>query len=267
MRGFLKDTINALLQPAGFELRRRQDIRVDPKYYVALIDEVAACFRLMKLADLPPNARRTAFMARLTGTQPCEALYLLESLNRSRDVSGDVCEFGTGCGSTSALLANEILESDRNLWLFDSFQGLPKPTDKDTLLDDIHNLGSIEKYEGRMAFSLKEVRRRVEETGIPMSRVKVVPGFIEKTINQPGLPSKVAFAYVDFDFYEPIRLALDYLHRCMPAGGHIVVDDYGCFSQGAQTAVDEFLDQYPGVYEKTMPLDFAGHFVMLQKRK
>jgi hypothetical protein len=31
--------------------------------------------------------------------------------------------------ATSALIANEISSSKKNLWLFDSFKGLPKPTE------------------------------------------------------------------------------------------------------------------------------------------
>lgn len=54
-------------------------------------------------------------------------------------------------------------------------------------------------------------------------------------------PTSVSFAYVDFDFYEPIKLVLDYLDTVICAGGQIIVDDYNYFSTGAKAAVDEFL--------------------------
>jgi hypothetical protein len=73
-----------------------------------------------------------------------------------------------------------------------------------------------------------------------------VKGWIDKTLAGPDVPAQVAFAYVDFDFYDPIRLALAYLARTMPAGGFVVVDDYGFFSEGAQLAVDEFVEASPG---------------------
>ena len=69
---------------------------------------------------------------------------------------------------------------------------------------------------------------------------------------QPGLCQrefKVRFyfgadPYVDFDFYSPISVALRFLNKRLVTGGVIVVDDYGFFSSGAKTAVDEFLKEY-----------------------
>ena len=64
-----------------------------------------------------------------------------------------MCEFGVAEGETSAVIANEIAESKKSFHLFDSFEGLPKPTAKDKLKDDLFSLGSIEAYAGTMASS------------------------------------------------------------------------------------------------------------------
>lgn len=69
-------------------------------------------------------------MAKLLGTQISEAMYILVFLHRSLELDGDVCEFGVAQGATSALLANEIRTTQKNLWLFDSFKGLPKRNGK-----------------------------------------------------------------------------------------------------------------------------------------
>lgn len=116
-----------------------------------------------------------------------------------------------------------------------------------------------------MAFGEWEVRDRLKNAEFPLARVHIVPGFIEETIKSRQLPETVAFAYVDFDFYEPIRIALEYLDRCMPPGGHIMVDDYGFFSAGAQAAVDEFAAARADGYERLFPYPFAGHFIVLRK--
>ena len=76
-------------------------------------------------------------------------------------MSGDICEFGVAQGTTSALMSNEIKGlKERNLWLFDSFEGLPMPTEKDQLKDDIFSLGSIEAYKGTMACGIDQVSRK-----------------------------------------------------------------------------------------------------------
>lgn len=68
---------------------------------------------------------------RLRGTPPTEAFYILEGLNRTRQVPGDVCEFGVAQGETSALIANEIRDvTSRKIYLYDLFESLPKPTQK-----------------------------------------------------------------------------------------------------------------------------------------
>jgi O-methyltransferase len=265
VREFLKRFSNALLRPLDLEIRRHERPRIDPAIHLELIEETMGCYRALGLLRAPPDERRARLMAELTGTRAGEAIHIVEYLHRSMDAPGDVCEFGVASGATSALLANEIRETSRDLWLFDSFEGLPKPSAEDVLLDDILNLGSMAAYEGRMAFPVKEVRARLARIGFAEERVRIVPGFIEDTISGPGLPDRVSFAYVDFDFYAPIRIALGYLHAHMQAGAHVVIDDYGFFSEGAKTAVDEFVAENPGVYEVIMPHAFAGHFVVLRR--
>lgn len=48
---------------------------------------------------------------------------------------------------------------------------------------------------------------------------------------------------MDFDFYNPIKVALDFLHRVTPIGAIIIVDDYDFFSTGAKKAANEFVEE------------------------
>jgi len=177
-----------------------------------------------------------------------------------------VCEFGVAQGATSALIANEIRNSGKSLWLFDSFKGLPRPGAKDVLIDDIFGLGSIEKYAGAMAHGQNEVLARLKVIDFPLNSVQLVAGFIEDTIRYPGLPAVICFAYVDFDFYEPIKVTLEFLHVRLPSGTHVLVDDYGWFSSGAKAAVDEFVAAYASNYVCSIPLPFVSRaFAVLRK--
>ena len=233
--------------------------------YLNAIKELEGAYRELLFKDLPENDERTRLMSELIGTGLSEALYLLNYLNKALKLEGDVCEFGVAQGATSALMANEIEGTDKNLWLFDSFQGLPGPSKKDVLLDDIFGLGSIEAYEGTMACGTGMVIGRLRRIGFPDSRTRIVPGFIEETIKNPDLPGRVCFAYVDFDFYEPIIAALKFLDKVLPAGGFVMVDDYGFFSAGAKEAVDEFVDANKDRYRMIFPIKASGHFCILEK--
>jgi len=145
-----------------------------------------------------------------------------------------------------------------SLWLFDSFKGLGKPSENDQLINDIFNLGSIDKYEDTMACSVDEVQSRLNAISFPSSRVRIIEGFIEDTIEYANMPEKVCFAYVDFDFYTPISIALKFLNERLVMGGVIVVDDCGFFASGAKTAVDEFQKEYSYKYVPFLPSKFAS---------
>ncbi len=133
-------------------------------------------------------------------------------------------------GETSALIANEIRDSAKRLHLFDSFQGLSAPTQKDDLKDDIFGLGTMEAYQGTMAFQKKMVISRLEDIGFPAERYSIHEGFFEKNLDlKNDLPKKVSFAYVDFDLYLPTKVALEFLKQRTGQGSVVIVDDYGFF--------------------------------------
>ncbi|BBO88328.1 TylF/MycF/NovP-related O-methyltransferase [Desulfosarcina ovata] len=234
--------------------------------YTDTVREFYEALRRHEFPDLPDcNENRAHLIAQLMGTGTAEAIHLLHALHRSLPLQGDVCEFGVCQGATSALLAYEIMSTPKRLWLFDSFKGLPKPSDKDVLLNDIFNLGSMARYEGEMCCGMESVQARLDDVQFPKDRVVIVPGFIEDVLPQAILPQRVSFAYVDFDLYSPIAVTLQYLDRVLSIGGIVIVDDYGFFSAGAQTAVDEFLETRPGRYKFSMSTDYAGKFCLLEK--
>ncbi len=262
---YLAEIAQRIVGWVGYELAAKGSVTLLSRRAES-VGELEEAYRRFLFPDLPRRAGRDRVIARLEGTQSSEALYIVEYLHRSLSRPGDVCEFGVAQGATSALLATEMAETAKKLWLFDSFEGLPRPSAKDVLIHDIFELGSIEKYAGTMAFEQDHVMRRLRDVDVDLRRVNVVPGFIEKTIASPALPTQVCFAYVDFDFYEPIQVALEYLDRTLVPGGHVIVDDYGWFSAGAQAAVDEFIGRRSERFELIRPIPEAGHFVMLARR-
>lgn len=219
---------------------------------------------------LSKNETRSKLLSRLLGTPPSEAYFIIDAIERTKTLEGDVCEFGVAQGETSALIANEIIPTKKILHLFDSFEGLPKPTDKDSLKDDIFSLGSMDAYTGTMSCPEDMVVSRLKAISFPENRYKIHKGFIERVIlNEVNLPEKVSFAYIDFDLYLPILVTLNYLHYVMRSGSMIVVDDYDYFSTGVKTAIKEFLDDKDPdkrFYDLFVPDNQLGYFAILTKR-
>lgn len=213
------------------------------------------------------NTKRIEIMIELLGTPPSEAFFIVDSIEKTRRLAGDVCEFGVAQGITSKLIANEIVNvANKKMHLFDSFEGLPSPTEKDELKDDIFQLGSISAYEGKMKSPQESVLKRLAEIEFPLERTVLHKGFIEELIeNKVAFPLEVSFAYIDFDFYEPIKLTLEYLHSVTKKSAIIMIDDYDYFSTGVKTAVSEFLEEYPIDYELFVPDKVFGCFAILTK--
>jgi O-methyltransferase len=228
--------------------------------------EIEQLYRRFLFFDLPERAGRARDLSDLIGTTVSEAIYVIKNLHDALKAPGDICEFGVAQGATSKLIASEIKPMvDRKFWLFDSFEGLPAPTKEDKLIHDIFKLGSMDKYAGTMASPESEVLDKLASIDFPPDRIRIRKGWVKDTIKKGDVPSQVSFAYVDFDFYDPIKDALEFLDARMPVGGRIVVDDYGYFSEGAQLAVDQFVKARESRYKFEMPLPFAGHFCILSK--
>jgi hypothetical protein len=228
--------------------------------------EVEELYRRFLFTDMPPRDGRARDLSDLIGTTVSEAIYVIKNLHDALKVQGDICEFGVAQGATSKLIASEIMPmAERKFWLFDSFEGLPAPTKEDKLIHDIFKLGTMDKYQGTMASPEGEVLGKLASVKFPPERIRIKKGWVKDTIKSGELPARVAFAYVGFDFYDPIKDALEFLDGRMPAGGRIVVDDYGFFSEGAQLAVDQFVKAAGPRYKFEMPLPFAGHFCILSK--
>ncbi len=195
------------------------------------------------------------------------ALSLVDYLRQSLALNGDVCEFGVGQGAISALLAHEIENTDKKIWLFDIFEGFIKPLQKDIPLSDPGNSGSVEVYKGEISFPEKMVRTRLGDLNFPQDRIRIVPGYIGKTINGPVLPQTVCFAYVDVNYYEPTSTALRFLDEVLQPGGFIIVDDYDFLFRGVKAAVDEFFDYRKERYSIDFPGTLGGTFCVLSRKK
>tara|TARA_Y100001970_G_scaffold76719_1_gene97405 strand:+ start:6123 stop:6947 length:825 start_codon:yes stop_codon:yes gene_type:complete len=274
MINLIKKLVHGVIKKFGYRLQHLSPIKgqtipeneVTFKNFVSLANSYELLINDQE-EIIEKNQLRPYLMAKLTGTLSSEAYYIIESIAKTKELHGSVCEFGVGSGETSVLIANEILKSDKNLYLFDSFQGLPQPTKEDQLIDDIFNLGDIESYQGLMASPIEVVKKKLDDINFPNNRLFIRSGWFEDTITKKSnLPDRISFAYVDFDFYEPIKLALEFLDKTTIADSIIIVDDYDYFSSGSKLAVDEFLNDNPS-YEFYIPDKKIGHFIILKRKK
>ena len=222
-------------------------------------------FNVSQQQPLAVDDKTTHRLARLAGATLLEGLYILKSLELTKTVLGDWCEYGVAHGRTSAFIAEQLMSgpSSRSFWLYDSFQGLPKPHEKDVLLHDIFNKGTMVDYEGAICMPERYVRGELESVSKKSDRFNVIKGWITPEHLAQHSPDAIAFAFLDMDFYQSTKDVLQFLIGRMPPGGRAVVDDYGVFSEGVLTAVQEIMAEYPGAF--TLEHPYQDKFVVLTR--
>ena len=83
---------------------------------------------------------------------------IIEIAKRQIDIPGDFVELGCYKGDTSLLLADVLKSSDKKLWIYDSFEGLPEKG-----AEDLSVMG-----ENFKSGELSVTKREVKETVIPL---------------------------------------------------------------------------------------------------
>lgn len=159
----------------------------------------------------------------------------------SYGIEGAIVECGVWRGGSMMAIAKTLLRLDsveRDLLLFDTFEGMPAATVHDVDHEGVTADEYLRQSPTLNAVGLDEVRKNMESTGYPSKKVHYIKGLIEDTV--PGeAPDRIALLRLDTDWYESTRHELVHLFPKLVPNGVLVIDDYGHF-QGAQKAVDEY---------------------------
>jgi O-methyltransferase len=154
-------------------------------------------------------------------------------LRTLHEVEGDMAECGVYNGATAYFmaLANEEAGRNRNIFLFDSFQGLSPPIAEDGSYWRAGDLACPEKVPQRNLSGFRNIN--------------FLQGWIP-TRFQEVADRTFCFIHVDVDLYEPTRKSLEFFFPRLISRGILVCDDYGFEScPGARRAMDEFFADKP----------------------
>ena len=177
-------------------------------------------------------------------------------------LEGDFCECGVAYGAISALMANFIKENNLNKFMFmaDSFQGIPYPTENDDMFPNglpLPKTGEL-KSSGVSVSPLGDVLNRFSSWKVSTDNIKIFEGWLENTIDDLTKSiDKLSFLRIDVDLYRPTKLCLDYLGPKVVKGGVILIHDLmpGCYK-----AVNEYIAD-KGLVIQEQP-DYGG--ILLQ---
>jgi hypothetical protein len=198
------------------------------------------------------RARALFYARRYTMTNPtrCRILWDLSQQVLHDDIPGAFVECGVWKGGSSAVMGLAIRHArqNRDLHLFDSFEGLPEPTEKD-------GAEAKEYSGGRASGTLTSVNQckaglegvrtfLLDLLKFDPARTHFHVGWFQNTL--PVIAPKlgpIALLRLDGDWYESTRLCLDHLYPLLSPGGVVILDDYNTWS-GCRKATDEYREAH-----------------------
>jgi hypothetical protein len=187
-------------------------------------------------------------------TGPPRMLALLDAVRYcvARGLSGAFAECGVWRGGSvlaMLLTLQDLGAESRQVYLYDTFEGMTAPTEHDVSELDPPALQTWQEAEreDRTAwdqlfapevFNEDSVRKLLTDTGYSATSLHFIRGPVEQTLPAQA-PDEIALLRLDTDWYESTRHELTHLFPRLVPGGVLIIDDYGHW-QGAQRAVDEY---------------------------
>ena len=180
-------------------------------------------------------------------------LWLAGSYCAANNLEGAFVECGVWRGASMQLLAHNLIhndDQDRELYLFDTYQGMTPPSDADVRIKDsrpadelgwqIQDLpNEIAYLAGVPAFAtLEDVKSGFENIDISNNRIHLIVGDVLTTIPKYA-PEKICILRIDTDWFESTKYSLEHLYPRLTVGGVLILDDYDYWS-GARRAVNEY---------------------------
>jgi O-methyltransferase len=230
----IKKIIKGFVHRAGFDIVRYQRHREPAK----LGDLTARELEIVQ--SVKPYT--------LTSEERVAALVNAVAYIADHKVAGAIAECGVWRGGSMMALALTLLhhgDSGRQLYLYDTFEGMSEPTERDQTFDGESAKAQLARDPvgtGIWCHSpIEDVRTNVLSTGYPEENVHFIQGKVEETLPSQR-PEGLALLRLDTDWYESTKHELIHLFPLLDPRGVLIIDDYGHW-KGARQAVDEYISE------------------------
>jgi len=132
-------------------------------------------------------------------------------------LSGDFVECGVHMGlySLTMMQALEFASLNREMYLYDTFEGLSAEQSTIREIIQVEGVYDIPQWE-------EEVRRSFE----PYPNARVIRGRVPDVLQETA-PERVAFLHLDMNSAEAERTAFDFFRPLLVPGALILMDDFG----------------------------------------
>ena len=217
---------------------------------------------LVRLAQFDPSKRREGMdwpaqaetmigRKRLSQLQRC-----IEEVLRQQ-IPGDLIECGVWRGGATIFM-RAVLKAygdvQRQVWVADSFKGLPPPDAENYPVDKGDRLHRFQQ----LAVSVEDVKANFTRYGLLDDQVHFLPGWFKDSLPTASI-DRLAVLRADGDMYESTTQILTYLYPKLSVGGYCIIDDYGAVP-GCRQATDDYRRQQ-GMTEPLQWIDWSWRFL------
>jgi len=201
-----------------------------------------------------------------TMTSPERIFALIQAVRyiSASDIPGAIVECGVWKGGSMAAVARTLLQMEdarRELYLFDTFAGMPNPTEKDVEYTGKKASQALADSPGIRCDDapLEQVKEVLYATGYPREKMHFVRGRVEETI-PASAPDAISLLRLDTDWYSSTKHELVHLFPRISPAGVIIIDDYGHW-RGSRHACDEYFvqNQIPILLNR---IDYTGRIAL-----
>lgn len=166
------------------------------------------------------------------------------------NIPGDFVECGVYKGGSAMLMALTLIHfknTDRKIYLYDTFEGMSEPTEKDIDFGGNSAKKLLNKSEREKDIiwcygPFDEVKKNMLSTGYDSDKIIFIKGKVENTI-PAEIPKNISLLRLDTDWYESTKHELVHLFPLLVKKGVLIIDDYGHW-EGARKAVDEYFESH-----------------------
>lgn len=165
-------------------------------------------------------------------------LFTLSCAEKLKDSDGDYVECGVAAGAQ--IIAMICGSPNKTIHAFDSFEGIPLPSNKDDQMPGIRWLSQKEisdlpdpgkqklESSGATVFSEETFKRNISI--FPKNKVVIHKGWFENTLPKNTI-EKISLLRLDGDLYNSTLVCLIHLFHKVIKGGIVIIDDWqlpGC---------------------------------------
>jgi hypothetical protein len=170
---------------------------------------------------------------------------------KMRDKEGVYVECGVAAGAQ--IIAMAAGAPDKIIYAFDSFEGIPWPSNRDDQMPGIRKLDEDErkrlpdpgkqilKSSGATSVPEEDFINHLQSAGVNLKNIISCPGWFEHTVKLFGqLYVNISILRLDGDLYNSTFVCLQHLFSKVQKGGIVIVDDWQL--PGCRASCEEYFE-------------------------